>query len=558
MRVTGIVPVNRGKIMKRITYANSMADERVRRYVPPVRVVRESGGVRDSAALTGRPHIQSFVHFDPRICLLPPGSELILDFGVELNGALMVTTGDMELSHVRVTFGESVSETLGTPTQDHAIHQETLQLPKLGQVCFGQTAFRFVRLEVPAEAGAVALIGVDAIAIYRDWEYRGAFRSDDERLNRIWETGVYTVHLNCQEFIYDGVKRDRLVWMGDLYPEIRTLLAAFNETALIEKSLDFIRDHTPEDQWMNGASSYSCWWIISQRDLYLYRGNYAYLKEQKGTLTRLLNRLFACVGSDGAETLTEWRFLDWSTADDDKIKHAGLQGLLAWTFDCGADLASELNDPRLALRCRVAASKLRSCVPDCCGNKIAAAMQILGGVAEAEKLNAEILRNRPDRGISTFYGYFVLLARAAAGDTAGALEVIRNYWGGMLDFGATTFWEDFDLDWTRNAFGIDSLPVPGKDDIHGDFGKHCYRGLRHSLCHGWAGGPAAFLTEKVLGIRPVAPGFTQVRISPEPAGLKRLEGAQPTPFGEIELSLRVVGNKVRRTVKLPPEIRELP
>lgn len=72
--------------MKRITYANSMADERVRRYVPPVRVVRESGGVRDSAALTGRPHIQSFVHFDPRICLLPPGSELILDFGVSSTG----------------------------------------------------------------------------------------------------------------------------------------------------------------------------------------------------------------------------------------------------------------------------------------------------------------------------------------------------------------------------------------------------------------------------------------------------------------------------------------
>ncbi|MBS1370776.1 MAG: alpha-L-rhamnosidase [Lentisphaeria bacterium] len=544
--------------MKRIVYANSVADDRVRRYVPPVRVVRESEGIRDSAALLGEPHTQSFVHFNPRICLLPPGSELILDFGLELHGLLTVTTGCMKLSRIRVTFGESVSETLGSPTQDHAVHQETLQLPTLGQVCFGQTAFRFVRLEVPADAGEVSLIGADTTVIYRDWEYRGAFVSDDERLNRIWEVGAYTVHLNCQDYIYDGVKRDRLVWMGDLYPEIRTLLAVFDETALIEKSLDFIRDRTPDDKWMNTASSYSCWWIISQRDLYLYRGNYAYLAEQKDALAKLLNRLLACVAPDGSEALTEWRFLDWSTADDDKIKHAGLQGLLAWTFDCGADLASELNDPRLALRCRVAASKLRTHVPECGGNKIAAAMQVLGGVADAKKLNDEIMRRDPDRGISTFYGYFVLLARAAAGDVAGALDVIRSYWGGMLDFGATTFWEDFDLDWTRNAFGIDSLPVPGRHDIHGDFGKHCYRGLRHSLCHGWAGGPSAFLTEKVLGIRPAAPGFTQVRIDPSPAGLKRLEGIQPTPFGDIELSLRVVGNKVRRSVKLPREIRELP
>ena len=148
-------------------------------------------------------------------------------------------------------------------------------------------------------------------------------------------------------------------------------------------------------------------------------------------------------------------------------------------------------------------------------------------------------------------------ARAEAGDVAGALDVIRSYWGGMLDFGATTFWEDFDLEWTRNAYGIDQLPVPGKDDIHGDFGKHCYRGLRHSLCHGWAGGPAAFLTEKVLGIRPAAPGFVQAKIEPCLGGLTRVEGSQPTPFGEIELSVRKIGNKERRLLKLPKEVREV-
>jgi len=267
--------------MKKIAYANAVADDKVRRFVPPVRVVRESAGVSDSAALLDGVHTQSFVHFNPRECVLPPGGEIILDFGLELHGLLTVTTGCMKLSRARITFGESVSETLGTPTQDHAIHQELLSLPQLGQVNFGQTAFRFVRLEIPADAPEVRLIGVVATAIYRDWEYRGTFLSDDERLNRIWEVGAYTVHLNCQDYIYDGVKRDRLVWMGDLYPEIRTILAAFDETALVEKSLDFVRDHTPDDKWMNTASSYSCWWVICQRDFYLYRGNYAYLREQK-------------------------------------------------------------------------------------------------------------------------------------------------------------------------------------------------------------------------------------------------------------------------------------
>ncbi|WP_147836094.1 alpha-L-rhamnosidase C-terminal domain-containing protein, partial [Victivallis vadensis] len=180
-----------------------------------------------------------------------------------------------------------------------------------------------------------------------------------------------------------------------------------------------------------------------------------------------------------------------------------------------------------------------------------------GQVADPARLNAEIMRHEPARGISTFYGYFVLLARAHAGDLGGALDVIRDYWGAMLDFGATTFWEDFDLDWTENAYGIDRLPVPGKQDIHGDFGKHCYRGLRHSLCHGWAGGPTAFLSEHVLGVTPAAPGYAAARISPALPGLTRVEGAVPTPFGPIEVSVRAVGNRIRKCVKLPGEIREL-
>jgi H/ACA ribonucleoprotein complex subunit 4 len=35
-------------------------------------------------------------------------------------------------------------------------------------------------------------------------------------------------------------------------------------------------------------------------------------------------------------------------------------------------------------------------------------------------------------------------------------------------------------------------------DIHGDFGDHCYRGFRHSLCHGWASGPTAW-ARRIVG-----------------------------------------------------------
>ena len=69
----------------------------------------------------------------------------------------------------------------------------------------------------------------------------------------------------------------------------------------------------------------------------------------------------------------------------------------------------------------------------------------------------------------------------------------------MLSIGATTFFEDFDLKWLDSAGRIDSLSQPGQEDIHGDRGKHCYVGYRHSLCHGWASGVIAFIKEEVSG-----------------------------------------------------------
>jgi hypothetical protein len=139
------------------------------------------------------------------------------------------------------------------------------------------------------------------------------------------------------------------------------------------------------------------------------------------------------------------------------------------------------------------------------------------------------------QGVSTFYGYYMLQARALAGDVQGGIDTVRDYWGGMLDMGATSFWEDFNVEWTRNAFRIDELPVAGKQDIHGDFGEFCYQGFRHSLCHGWSSGPAAWLIEHVLGIQVAETGCKTIRIKPFLGDLQWAEGSFPTPQGVVKV-----------------------
>ena len=90
--------------------------------------------------------------------------------------------------------------------------------------------------------------------------------------------------------------------------------------------------------------------------------------------------------------------------------------------------------------------------------------------------------------------YYVLKA-VAEKDKELALNVMKEYYGAMLDKGATTFWEDFNIDWVEGSSRIDRLPKKNELDIHGDFGNYCYKGFRHSLCHGWSVGPISILFE---------------------------------------------------------------
>lgn len=50
--------------------------------------------------------------------------------------------------------------------------------------------------------------------------------------------------------------------------------------------------------------------------------------------------------------------------------------------------------------------------------------------------NETILKKGGAAGLCCFMGYYVLLAQAAAQDYAGALDMLRAYWGGMLRLGS--------------------------------------------------------------------------------------------------------------------------
>ncbi len=549
-------------------------DPRVRRYLTPTRLLwqsKEEGAVVETPEKLLKAESGQVTLSAPAACVMrhkgkAPG--ILLDFGKELHGGVQIAVSDLtavgengKTVRLRVRFGESVSEAMSdlgekNSQTDHAVRDQVCYAPWLGTVEVGNTGFRFVRIDLTEPNSMVALKSVRAVSLYRDLPYLGSFKCSDDRLNKIWETGAYTVHLNMQDYLWDGIKRDRLVWIGDMHPETMTIGTVFGGVDIVPRSLDLIRDETPSPQWMNGISSYSLWWILIQRSWYRHTGDLAYLGAQKPYLVSLVRELSKHIGPSNEETLPEGRFLDWPSSENKPAIHAGLHSLLILAFEAGAEISGALKDEETRAICAANANRLRKHVPDPNKSKQAAALMALAGLGDAATLNREVLAADGAKRLSTFYGYYVLEAKAKAGDYQGALDAIRTYWGGMLDMGATTFWEDFDLDWMVNAGRIDELPVEGKKDIHGDYGAYCYIGFRHSLCHGWASGPTPWLTEHVLGIQIVEPGCKVLRVTPHLGDLKWAEGTFPTPRGVVKVRHeKLPDGTVKTSVKVPRGVK---
>lgn len=404
---------------------------------------------------------------------------ILLDYGKEIHGGVKISMGIRESQtplKLRLRFGESVGETMSeirgkqNATNEHSLRDFIIEVPWLGSIEVGETGFRFLRVDVVEAHENAPIKSIEAAFVYRDIPYLGSFESNDERLNKIWLTGAYTVQLNMQNYLWDGIKRDRLVWVGDMHPEVMTINTVFGNHEIVGKSLDLARDQHPLPQWMNGISSYSMWWLLIHKNVYDYHGDLAYLKEQEAYMIGLLDQLNTFMDDENREVLNGNRFLDWPTSEKPEAIHAGLQAMMVMTFEAGSEMMSVLGRSDLQKKYEKVAYQLKKHKPKDNTTKQAAALMALADLQDAQKANKEVLTKDGVQRMSTFYGYYILEAMAKAKDYNSALRVIRDYWGGMLDLGATTFWEDFDVLDITNSGRIDEVIPPTNFDIHGDFG----------------------------------------------------------------------------------------
>lgn len=494
---------------------------------------------------------------------------VILDFGKEYSGGirLLCSINPAPLSaETRVRFGESVGECMVEIGEKncgnhHSVRDFRVSVPFLSDLRFGATSFRFVRID-NLDKNDLLILSVYATYTHCDAPKIGNFTCNDDLINRIYETAHHTVFLNMQnKMIWDGAKRDRLVWSGDLNTELLSLYYTHGLVENMRNSLTFCKETTPDGKWINNIPSYSMWYIINMYDYYLYSGDSEYIIENKDYIDKTLNLLISCIDSDNKidvtlgpskETDTTAYFIDWPTCADREQSKIGVHALMLIMTKKAIALYSAFgwNNDNL----KRGHEKLQTYnLPETIYKQIAA-FKILSA-KKIDERDVIPLTEGGAHGFSTFMAYYILSALHKVGKGEEALKTMKEYFGKMLDLGATSFFEDFDVDWTDNCTKLYEIPDGTKKDIHGDFGNYCYTGYRHSLCHGWASGAIPFLTETVLGVEIAEAGCKVLKIHPYLFGLKYVKGDFPTPLGVVHIEHNIVDGRVKTKVSSPTEIK---
>lgn len=462
------------------------------------------------------------------------GAYVVLDYGKELCGSIrMICRTAFGKTKCRITLGESLTECCSkigekNSTNDHSPRDFKVDISGMSDLTFGLSGFRFARIELLTE-DAVWFENIFAVSSLPFFEKEGYIRTSDPEVNRIIETAAYTLKLNLQNgYIWDGIKRDRLVWCGDLHQEIINSLYLYGDNQNVRNSLAFLRNDTPKNSWINTIPSYSAWWVINLCDYCRMTGNTAYFQENKDYAMAVMDHFEQCIKEDGTfdfQLPPDFMsyFLDWPTKDsDDAI--IGTAAIIMVAANKLLEMEEHENS-RNILR------KLKVYLDKSCKFKQTRAFQILAGRSPAGE--ETFLEEGGAAGFSTFMAYYILTADSMAGGK-NMLAIVKEYFGAMLSRGATTFWEDFHMDWLDGSGRIDEFPKEGEKDIHGDYGAYCYKGFRHSLCHGWASGVLAFLIEQILGLK-LLQGETCYEINPHLMELDWIEAKIPIQDGWLTI-----------------------
>ncbi len=442
----------------------------------------------------------------------------LYDFGKESFGFLCFENA--RGGGIRLFYGESREEAL-----DFACCEQTDLLT------FDRP---FVRTPIAKAFRWVAAVGSGGgkyEGFYADMEenpqpFRADFHSDDELLDRIFQVAMDTFGLNTREFFLDGIKRDRWIWSGDATQSYLINKYSFFDLQTERRTMVALCGKGPLTRHFNTITDYTLFWLISFYDHYRWTGDRDFLERWAPRFGEVLDFCLNRRDENGflISPQGEWVFIDWSPAlTKDSEVYAFLQILLFGALRSAAGVCALLDRTKEASRFEEEAAALarqirrvfwseekggfaHSLLNGTSDGRIfrqTNVMAVMMGLADGRERESILRKVLLDPGIpavtTPYMRFYEFSALCELGETAKVMREMKAYFKGMLDLGATSFWEYFD----PGEQGSEHFAMYGRK-----YGK--------SLCHAWGAAPVWLLGRYFLGLLPEDEGYDRFRLCPSP------------------------------------------
>jgi len=308
-----------------------------------------------------------------------------------------------------------------------------------------------------------------------------------------------------QKVYEDGPKRDRRLWLGDMYLENLANRHSFKNFALTKRCLYLFASTAEKDGFVNPCCfelpvphsqqsrcvPYSLLFISVLYDYLADTQDYRTANDLWRVAKRQMELVLESVGPDGVYEAPKnaWIFFDWRKDFD---YSTSMQALCAISLDKIAELAKKLDRESEIEGWNGIAEKMRAAAKEKLysperrvfisgKNKqisvLSQAWATLAGFADDETCRiaiAEALESGDSVKVGTPYAmHYVIEAMIKCGMKAEARRLLESYWGGMVRKGADTFWEVYDPN----------------DDYISPYGFFPL----NSACHAWSCTPVYFI-----------------------------------------------------------------
>lgn len=428
--------------------------------------------------------------------------------------------------------------------------------------------YRFIGLTIHTGKEPLMIKGFDYLETGYPLEVKTKVTTSDESLASVWDISLRTLKRCMHETYEDCPFYEQLQYAMDSRSQILYTYMVSADDRLARKCMDDFRRSARYDGMLN--CSYPCYgpnvipgfaiyYILMLHDHMMYFGDKEFLRIHMGTVDGILEYFQrnlddrGLVGKVGGMNGQDryWSFIDWTKQWDKTtgMPGAGLCGPLTMEsllYRLGllrsADVMQYLGRGQVAEEYRKRAEEVKKAINTFCTDE--EGMYLDGPGIKEYSQHCQVFAILTDT-VSEEKGRIFLERTLSDKEKYAQCSVAMGYYL-FRALEKTGIYEKTESQWNlwRNMVKK-HLTTCVEDDVK-----------ERSDCHAWGALALYELPAVVLGVRPGAPGFEKIQISPVPGYLEHAEGNVITKWGLVKVRWKRESNgQILTRYELPEKYR---